>query len=61
MTDTPTYDPPHDASYWFLLLDRARSDGRFADADRCLRELARLGVSVQWRRPRREPKPEARP
>ncbi len=60
MLATENYDPPHDPSYWFLLLDRARSDGRFADADRCLRELRRLGVMVQWRRPRRAPKPEAR-
>lgn len=47
------YNDKEDPSFWFLLLDRARSDGRFADADRCLRELRRLGVTVTWKKPRR--------
>ncbi len=54
------YDEKQDPSFWFLLLDRARSDGRFSDCDRCLRELRRLGVTVTWRRPRRVSNPEAR-
>ncbi len=49
----PTYDPPQTPAYWFLLLERARDDGRFGDADRYIRELRRLGVKVEWRRPRR--------
>ena len=51
MPDQPTYDPPQTPAYWFLLLERARDDGRFGDADRYIRELRRLGVKVEWRKP----------
>ena len=37
---------------WFVVLDRARRDNNFVLAARAQSELERLGVKVQFRRPR---------
>jgi hypothetical protein len=41
--------------YWFALLDKAVERGDHQAAAEAQRELARLGVTVRYGRPRRQP------
>lgn len=46
--DSPVTDVP---IYWFAKLERAVQEGDFVAAAEAQRELTRLGVHVQYRRP----------
>lgn len=48
-----------DPAVWMLLLERGRQTGDFELAARAKRELARLGVYVTYRKPRKEKCPDA--
>ena len=43
-----------DPAVWLLLLERGRQTGDFALAAQAKRELARLGVHVTYRKPKKE-------
>jgi hypothetical protein len=55
----PTEDPPVTESpvYWFVMLDMAVYRRDFAQAARAQRELARLGITVTYKRPRKSRQP----
>lgn len=40
--------PENCATAWFAVLERARIDGNTGREDRAKRELARLGIRVEW-------------
>ncbi len=56
MPETRTTDDP---LAWLLLLERGRQSGDFELAARARRELARLGITVTYRRPQLARKREA--
>ena len=53
VTPTPA-DPIDTPIYWFTILELAIDRGDFEQAAEAQRELARLGVRVQYGRPQRE-------
>jgi|LSQX01.3.fsa_nt_gb hypothetical protein len=53
-TISPPDRPEDCATAWFAVLERARIDGDRQREDQARRELARLGVRVEWEASRNE-------
>lgn len=50
---SPHPDHQESPTYWFAILEIARSHGNFEDAANAKRQLERLGVRVEYGRPQK--------